>query len=274
MITPHHRYYCAVLGTPITHSLSPFIQRAFAAQFQLDLVYERFEVDLVELPIRMQQLQAQGYRGLNLTAPLKHAAYLLATQWQASAARTQAANTVIFRDQYILAANTDTRGFARDCLSDCSWPVSGKRCLILGAGGAVAGILPALMAAGMAITIANRHVGRAQALAQFYGGIDTCELALLCGTYDLIINALPTSAWPQVGELLQALDCRNSAIYDLSYDLTQLTPCLTYFAKQDVTQLRDGFGMLCYQGALSFQQWFAYVPKVCVKALRQLAISV
>ncbi len=169
----------AVFGSPISHSRSPEIHRSFARQCALEIDYRAIDANAETFPRLLEELAAEGGRGCNVTVPLKHQAWKLAQKSSASASRARAANTLLFKtEKEWFADNTDGRGLVRDLVSNLDHQLSGSRVCIIGAGGAVAGILGDLLAQDPAsIVIANRTVERAKQLQEQFAGL-ACKSVL------------------------------------------------------------------------------------------------
>lgn len=257
--------FCAVVGYPIAHSKSPFIHRSFADQRGLALQYERIEVAPGALLEALQFLHGAGCRGINVTLPHKETAASLARFPSARVERTGAANTLWWDEAGNLCAdNTDGRGLCRDLLN---WGTSlrGARILMLGAGGAAAGVMPDLLeAAPTVIHVWNRTLARAQALCARFQDTSTKVSTVedgtpISGPYDLVINA--TAAGVQgtappvpTGALGAATDC-----YDMFYGTTA-TPFMLASRAAGARRCRDGLGMLVEQAAVSFERWHGWSP--------------
>ena len=184
----------AVFGLPVAHSLSPRIHAEFSRQLGLRIDYRAIEASPRSFPERVRELAAAGGRGCNVTVPLKHAAWTLATRRSDRAARAQAANTLLFEGD-IFADNTDGQGLVNDLLTQPGTCLEGARICLLGAGGAAAGILAALLREQPErIVIANRTPDRAHELARRHadlGYLETCAFMDVGaqGPFDLVINA-------------------------------------------------------------------------------------
>lgn len=257
---------CYVVGSPIAHSRSPLIHRLFADQFGLALHYGKREVRAGALGEAIDALRAEGVRGINVTIPLKEEAYTLADRRSPRATAAGAANVLSFEaDGTTEADNTDGVGLVRD-LERHDVLLSGRRVLLLGAGGAARGAVPALLAAGVArLSIANRTPTKARALAAAFaadeGRIVPLALEERCAeTVDLIVNAtsagLTTTAPPQVPAGALAAD---TVCYDLVYGSRE-TAFLGWARTQGVRRRIDGLGMLVEQAAAAFTRWHELVP--------------
>jgi shikimate dehydrogenase len=146
-----------VLGHPIAHSKSPQIHARFAELTGQALQYERLLVPLDGFAATLERLMAQGIKGCNVTVPFKQEAFARADQVSARVELAQAANTLSFVDGQVLADNTDGLGLVRDMEVNAGRKLQGLDILLLGAGGAAAGVLGPLLLTGPArIAVANR----------------------------------------------------------------------------------------------------------------------
>lgn len=262
MSTAPDRY--AVIGHPVEHSRSPDIHRLFAEQCGQTMEYTRLPAPVDGFERVAGEFFAAGGAGLNVTLPFKLAAAEFAHTLTDRARRAGAVNTLKATPDGLLGDNTDGAGLVADLVDNLGATIAGRRLLILGAGGAVRGVVPSLLAAGAArITIANRSVDKARAIAAAcadMGDVAACGLDALPEDVDLVINAI--SAGLTEGTM-PALDhrvlARASAVYDMIY-ADAPTPFLRWAAEHGVTAGRDGFGMLVEQAAESFALWRGMRP--------------
>jgi shikimate dehydrogenase len=254
----------AVYGHPVSHSRSPQIHRAFAAQFDLALRYERIECDVHALSERLAADRAAGLAGANLTLPLKTAAMSLCQELSVRARQAGAVNTLIaLADGGWRGDNTDGAGLLSDLTRRHEVRLVGARILLLGAGGAAQGVLPALLPYQPAeICVVNRTTARAQALAGQHG-VAWTELDALAdeAAFDLVINASSAGHQPQtMVELPTTILQPATVVCDLSYGLAA-AQFLDWAFQAGVQRCIDGLGMLVEQAALAFSQWHGRVPE-------------
>ena len=185
----------AVFGNPIKHSKSPAIHNAFSQQFEDDITYRAVRVELDEFELKVSRFFQRGGGGLNVTLPFKERAFAMADEATDRATRARAANCLIpLPDGRIRADNTDGIGMVRDMVANLGWQLSGRRVLLLGAGGAVRGVIqPLLMENPAELVVANRTAVKAEALALEFAdkkiSVQGCGLAAINGqSFDLIIN--------------------------------------------------------------------------------------
>jgi shikimate dehydrogenase len=263
-MSPTDRY--AVFGSPINHSKSPRIHRLFAEQTGQLLSYDAQEVSAESFEATVNAFFASGGKGLNCTVPLKELAYRLATDKTERAERSKAVNTLaLLADGSILGDNTDGCGLVRDLLNNHQLTLTGKRILILGAGGASRGILgPILEEAPSRLLIANRTAEKAVQLAeefQFLGDISGCGFEELEGLqFDLILNATSASLSGQLPPLPERLLAKQGSCYDLAYG-NEPTAFVRWGIAQGAQLSLDGLGMLVEQAAEAFFIWRGVRPQ-------------
>ncbi len=261
---PPDRY--AVMGNPIAHSKSPLIHAAFARQTGQRMVYEAIQVDEGGFPQAVGNFQASGGKGLNITVPFKREAWELADERSGRAEAAGAVNTYLFRpDGGIYGDNTDGVGLVRDLGGNHGAVICGRRLLVLGAGGAVRGVLGPLLAERPAVlVIANRTVHRAEALAAAFAGegpVTGCGFDDLAGErFDLVINGTAASLRGEALPLPPDILAPGAWCYDMMYG-SEPTPFLRWAAAQGAAHCLDGLGMLVEQAAESFFLWRGVRPE-------------
>jgi len=264
----------AVFGQPVSHSLSPRIHAEFARQLGLRVDYRAIEASPRSFPDQVRELAADGGRGCNVTVPLKHAAWALAARCSERAERAQAANTLVF-DGDIFADNTDGQGLVNDLLSLPGVRIAGARICLLGAGGAAAGVLGALLQAHPErVVIANRTLSRASQLADRHddlGPLACCVPGDIPqqAPFDLLINATSQGHDGDAPALTPDWLSPGGFCYDLNYGVAALP--LQRACTAAGIAYSDGLGMLVHQAALSFALWTGHVPTVApvIGQLRQ-----
>ena len=256
--------YC-VFGHPIAHSKSPWIQSRFAELTGQTLQYEKIWVPLDAFNATVHAFKAAGGKGCNVTLPFKTEAAALATECSPRVALAQACNTLKFDGEHIYGENTDGLGLVTDLVSNAGFSLQGRRILLIGAGGASAGVLgPLLTQKPHCIWLANRSVDKAIHLVARHAslaemeGVD-CQAfglnheAILSQSFDLVINAssssLQQAALPVPATVLQP----NGLACDLMYG--PAAQGFLEWARAHGTEARDGLGMLVEQAAASFHLW-------------------
>jgi shikimate dehydrogenase len=241
-------YKLALLGQAITKSLSPRIHQAFATQAGITITYECIECEKENLTACIETLIAAGYRGVNITKPLKENAFLLAQELTPAAKQVKSVNTLRFSDNSIAADNTDGVGFIQDVQQRLAYDFANKQILILGAGGAVRGLLAVLPQ--QQITIYNRTTETAARLLKDFPQISLSATAQT--GFDVIIDARSTQEIPAGFQHFHFNP--NSLAYDLKYG-EAAQPFLAWAQAHGASKLSDGTGMLIQQAAKSFEFW-------------------
>lgn len=263
----------AVFGNPINHSKSPAIHRQFAEQTAQDLHYGKQLVALDQFVESARTFFAQGGKGLNITVPFKLEAYEFAQLLTPRAQRAGAVNTLALQtDGSILGDNTDGIGMVHD-MHNLGWELAGKRVLILGAGGAVRGVLQPLLAEQPAqVVIANRTYAKAEALAQLFhdlGDVQAKTYEQLEGEqFDLVINGTSASLNGDLPPLLAGLLKPGACCYDMMYG-AEPTVFMHWAQESGAARIADGLGMLVGQAAEAFYLWRHIRPEV-VPVITQL----
>lgn len=215
-MTPAPLY--AVFGNPVAHSKSPQIHQMFAAQEGVSIRYERRLSQPETFAREIAAFFAEGGAGANVTLPFKTRAAELAHECAERAAAAGAANTLIpFSDGLIRADNTDGLGLVCDITRNLGIPLCGKRILLLGAGGAVRGVLQPLLAENPAeLVIANRTHEKAQALARRFG-IAAVETGRLKSGFDIIVNGTSGSLAGTAPDIPPTAYQNCALAYDMAY---------------------------------------------------------
>ncbi|HNE16944.1 MAG TPA: shikimate dehydrogenase [Rhodocyclaceae bacterium] len=260
----------AVIGNPIAHSKSPRIHALFAAQTAQALSYEALLGPLGAFAATVDAFRAAGGRGLNVTVPFKLDAFTYATRRTPRAEAAGAVNTLAFGPDEVLGDNTDGAGLLRDITVNLGCPLTERRVLLLGAGGAARGsLLPLLLTEPARLVVANRSSAKAVALAAEFARLPSCAVAVKlegCGfadlagaQFDVVINATSASLGDAAPDLPDGLYAPASLAYDMMYGKGD-TPFLAAARAQGAGRLADGLGMLVEQAAESFALWRGVRP--------------
>ncbi|MEO8225020.1 MAG: shikimate dehydrogenase [Gammaproteobacteria bacterium] len=254
-----------VIGHPIAHSKSPVIHRLFAEKTGQDISYDAIDIPPEQLATRVRQLFVEGYRGLNVTVPHKTEVTKLTSRLTSRAELAGAVNTLIVRaDGALEGDNTDGTGLVCDLRQNLRTRLSGARILILGAGGATRGIVPALFDTNPRdIMIANRTLERAQGLVRDFrmlGKIHACQFPELGGQrFDLVINATSAGLKGAMPPFPASILGPETLCYDLSYAMHD-TPFVSWAKDHGAGRVAQGWGMLVEQAAESFYAWRGVRP--------------
>lgn len=255
------------MGNPVAHSMSPWIHARFAELTGQTLHYDKRLIPRHEFSNAVRSFGRENGRGCNVTLPFKLQAAALADQCSERAALAQAANVLSFRNGTLLADNTDGAGLVSDLEHNAGIDLNGRRLLLIGAGGAAAGALGALLHAKPAsLTITNRTLPKARALMQRHAALAAQQgtellaqaAPTLKGGFDVIINAsaasLSGAAVPVAASLLKP----GALAYDMMYG-PAAQGFMTWARAHDASA-RDGLGMLVEQAAQAFLIWRGVLP--------------
>ncbi len=260
-----------IIGDPVDHSLSPWMQNAALRQRRLSALYLAFQVTPRSLGNFLKKIRRWPVAGLNVTIPLKEKIIPYLDAIDRNARRIGAVNTIIRRGRRLIGTNTDAAGYLRSLQEETDFRPRGKKVLILGAGGAARAVFVALADAGVrTILVANRTPIRATRLIRSLrksfpllktGSIPlrTKDLRAVFPSVDLLVNA--TSAGLP-GSRLRGIPLKS---LKKGGTVSDLVPSQTPFL-QEARSLRlrthGGLGMLLHQGALSFKQWTGRAPNL------------
>ena len=265
----------AVMGNPIAHSKSPVIHRLFAEQTNQPMEYTAILVELGGFAVAANSFAGHGGKGLNVTVPFKQDAWEFVSVRSPRATRAGAVNVINFRsDGGIYGDNTDGVGLVRDLARNLGVHLAGKNVLVLGAGGAVRGVLEPLLSEHPAkVVIANRTLEKAVELAGVFeslGEVAACPLGRLASlpAFDLVINGTAASLQGQTLDLPGSI-VRDAVCYDMMYGKAP-TPFMAWATLQGAAAVHDGLGMLVEQAAESFYIWRGVRPRSqpVIQALR------
>lgn len=255
----------AVMGNPVAHSKSPRIHEEFARQTGKRLVYTAIQVDPGGFQQAVGNFQSNGGRGLNITVPFKREAWELVDDRSPRAAIAGSVNTIQFRaDGRLYGDNTDGAGLLRDLKHNHGCRLRGRRILVVGGGGAVRGIIDALLGEEPAeLFIANRTVDKAMALAEAFahrGPVNGGGYNELDGMrFDLVINGTSLSMQNRLPPLPDTILAADGWCYDMMYG-DKPTAFVQWGLECGAQQSLDGLGMLVEQAAESFNLWHGVMP--------------
>ena len=251
----------AVFGNPIAHSKSPLIHRLLAKQTQQNIEYTYIEADVDKFADAVMAFRKNGGKGCNVTSPFKDEAFQLADHYTETALLAETANTLTFNDDGTISADTtDGAGFVQD-LKNNQAPLTGKRVLLIGAGGAAKGVIkPLLEETPALLSICNRTTEKATLLAQRFqafgeiNAIDNAALTMLKTPYDLIINSTSASLHGELPPVPATIFDGCSFVYDMAY-ANEPTIFMRWAKTYSAPIISDGLGMLVGQAAKSFEIW-------------------
>lgn len=256
----------AVLGNPISQSMSPQMHNDLFAYYNIDAHYHPLLVKDESLADAVKGLKAIGASGFNVTVPHKSSIIPLLDEIDPLAREIGAVNTVVNQDGKLIGYNTDGPGFLKG-LNGLLPEIKGKNILIIGAGGAARAIYFTLAKAGAKnIDIYNRTAARAQEL------INSCSFPVISNAvsmeraegsldqYDLIIQTTLIGMFPNTGEKPLDLEGAKSGcvVCDIIYN--PLETMFLHNAKKKGLPIQNGIDMFVFQGAIAFEKWTGIFP--------------
>jgi shikimate dehydrogenase len=263
-----------VAGHPVAHSRSPKIHGYWLATYGIDGSYRAIDVAPDDFAEFVRTLEANGYRGGNVTIPHKEAAFALAGRRDDAAEQIGAVNTLWFEAGDLWGGNTDAHGFAANLDEHApGWAANGPA-VVLGAGGASRAVIHALIERGIAdIRIVNRTLARAEDLRHCFGARvsahGTAATGELLADAGLLVNT--TALGMHGNEGLSADPARlpdHAIVTDIVYVPLE-TPLLAAARARGLKTV-DGLGMLLHQAVPGFERWFGIRPQVTAELRRTI----
>ncbi len=243
-----------VIGDPVAHSLSPRLHNAAFRSLGIDWVSVGFPVSAGALAPALSGMAALGIRGLSVTMPHKSEAARLVSVRTPIAELLGAVNCVWPDGGGIRGDNTDGGGLLAALARQAGFDPSGRRCLVIGAGGAARAVVAALAGEGAEVVVVNRSSEPAARAAALAGPGGRVGVPADAATADLVVNATPLGMRP--GDALPldpGLVPDGALAVDLIYRPSP-TPWLGALRSRGVEAL-DGLGMLVHQAALQIERW-------------------
>lgn len=266
----------AVIGNPVEHSRSPWIHARFAALTGQRVAYDKVLAPLDGFAATVRAFREAGGRGCNVTVPFKFEAAQLALETSARARLAGACNTLRFDDDGIWGDNTDGVGLVNDIRLHAGVGLRGARVLLVGAGGAAAGVLGPLLEAGPTeVVVANRTADKAQALVRTHQPVAHAALVQLRAAplaepgagFDVVVNATASSLAGDAVPVPATVLRPGALAYDMMYGAGARG--FLQWARSHGATGRDGLGMLVEQAAESFLVWRGVRPPTA-EVLREL----
>jgi len=259
----------ALVGHPVEHSKSPWIHARFAVLTGQPVRYEKLLAPLDGFAATVERFRAEGGRGCNVTVPFKFEAVALAHRLSDRVALAGACNTLRFDGASVFGDNTDGVGLVRDIESGAARPLAGTRVLLVGAGGAAAGVLgPLLQARPAEIVVSNRTLRKASELVQRHASLArqlkvklaavALDAVAAIGEFDVVVNATASSLAGDAVPVPVSVLRTGTLAYDMMYGVAA-EGFLAWAARHDADP-RDGLGMLVEQAAESFEVWRGVRP--------------
>ncbi|MEH7379875.1 shikimate dehydrogenase [Bacillus sp. JJ1533] len=268
-----------VIGTPISHSMSPIMHNDLFEHYKLEARYHAFHVTQKGVKAAMEGIRALEISGINVTIPHKIDVIEYLDEVEEVAANIGAVNTIVNENGKLIGYNTDGHGFIRSLNQVIrNEELCSSKILIIGAGGAARGIFISLAAIGVKkIDIVNRTIDRAKTIIEDCKytvdshALGFAEAEADLGSYQVIVNTTSVGMHPNVDEMPLSMDkvAPKTIVSDIIYNPFE-TKLLKEAAKRGaITQ--NGIGMFVYQGALAFERWTGIFPDT--KRMERLVTS-
>ncbi len=286
-------YHLGLIGHPLSHSLSPRIQKAALKASGLEGEYSLYPIppeDTQGLKDLLARVRSSEITGLNVTIPHKQNVILLLDELTPTAKAIGAVNVIYRRNQKLVGDNTDAQGFLTDLkrfIRDRESLID-KSALVLGAGGSARAVVYALLCDGWKVTVAARRIEQARQLARSFKNyqlpvtdfdspiLRAASLWDQVSNISLLVNTTPIGMTPDIDQspLPQDISIPNGTIiYDLVYNPRETK--LVRDARAQGLQATTGLGMLIEQAALGFTLWTGHNPprEAMMTAVEQSPIS-
>jgi shikimate dehydrogenase len=271
-----------VIGDPIAHSLSPTMQNAAFEAWKLDAVFLAFKVAPAQVENALRGMRALGICGLNVTMPDKNAVIPFLDEVDETAKFLGSVNTILNDEGKLRGFSTDGSG-AHHALEQNGVTLSGKKLVLLGAGGAAKAIAFTLSKEVGELVLLNRTPAKTDALAEtinqkFHkkvtaGALSPNAIEKSLQTADILINATSVGMHPRSSESLVKPEWLKPSLTVMDIVYNPLETKLVKDAKAAGARVISGVEMLIYQGAASFEVWTGKPAPVEVMrkaALKQL----
>jgi shikimate dehydrogenase len=260
-----------LFGNPVKHSLSPAMHNAGIQSLKINFVYLPLHVEN-DIETAVNAVRAFNFAGVNVTIPYKEKVIPFLDSLTDEAENIGAVNTIINDNGKLIGDNTDGKGFIRSLNENLKFDVAGKKCFIIGAGGASRSIAVSLIFAGAdTIFVTDLSIEKAKNIARINDKIKVIasnEIQKIIEQSELVINATPAGMENDSTPFdLNYLSAKNT-VYDIVYN--RETPLIKYCKKNEI-KCMAGLEMLLYQGVLAFEKWTK--KKAPVEVMRQALLD-
>lgn len=240
-----------VVGSPVTHSLSPQLHDAGLRIAGLTGTSTRVELPLESVG-ELRGLLSSEYDALSVTSPLKSAAFAQCDELSEVARRTESVNSLRVIDEQLHGISTDGDGFINGLEFEFGPSVANSHCVVLGAGGAASAIVDALVRYdASSIVVHGRTEAKVEALVRRYTNVHASSLVYR--PVDVIVNTVPVGGRSAEAAVLQGVHHDTIAV-DITYDPRQSEWRERY--SDAGCRTMNGLAMLAFQAALQMQWWW------------------
>ena len=246
----------AVIGSPVTHSLSPLLHNAAFNSLGMDWEYLALEITESELDEVLAQMRSGNLGGLSVTMPFKTRVASLVDECTSIAEKLSAVNCVVANEKGLIGHNTDGDGFLNGLIHEAQFDPKGKKVAVIGAGGAARAVIEALARSGAAsIMVVNRTPAKAESAADLAGEVGAVGTLKDISGADLVVNATSIGMKDNQVDIPCSVDLLHSSqlVVDLIYH--PLETRWISLAKQKGIDSHNGVSMLLFQAAEAFTLW-------------------
>jgi len=248
-----------VIGNPIKHSLSPQLHNYWIKKNNINAVYEREKLENNDLENLVLKVKNKKINGVNVTVPFKKEVIPYLNILSPEAKATKSVNTIYLQGNNVIGHNTDIGGFEL-AIKDIKYDLSGKRILILGAGGVVPSLIFALKRMKvLEIILSNRTRTKAEDISKLFDNLAIVDWGEI-PNFDMIINATSLGLNNNDEFNLDFSKLKNKFFYDVIYN-----PKDTNFlkiARKFGNRTENGKKMFIYQAAEAFKIWHGADPEI------------
>jgi shikimate dehydrogenase len=257
-----------VIGNPIEHSLSPKLHNYWIKINNIEANYEKQKLEENEIENLILKVKEKKIHGINVTVPFKKKVISYLNHLSLEAEKTQSVNTIYLKDNKVIGHNTDIEGFELS-IKNFKYNITGKKVLILGAGGVVPSIIFALNKMKVSeIIISNRTKEKAENLKNLFNNLNIVDWGDI-PNFDMIINATSLGLKKEDKINLDFSSVgKNKFFYDVIYNLKE-TNFLT-IGKELGNMTENGKLMFIYQAHSAFNIWHKIKPKINEDVLKIL----
>ena len=255
-----------VIGNPIEHSLSPKLHNYWLKESNIDAIYDKKKLDEKDLESIISEVKEEKINGINVTVPFKKAVIPFLDELSPEAKDTQSVNTIYFQNGITIGHNTDIAGFEL-AIKHAKYNISGKKILLLGAGGVAPSIIYSLKKMNASkIILSNRTKEKAENLKNLFEGLEIVDWGETID-FDMIINATSIGLKNEDGlNFDYSANGPNKFYYDVIYN-----PRETIFLKRAKlfgNRAENGKMMFIYQAHQAFTIWNKLMPEIDDKVIK------
>lgn len=259
-----------LLGSPVSHSISPMMHNESFRQLDLDYVYLAFDVGVEQMESAVNGLRSLNVRGFNITMPGKNIMATLCDKLSPAAEISGAVNTVVNDNGILTGYTTDGIGYMR-AVQDAGHDIIGKKMTLFGAGGAATAVLVQAALDGLSeisvFSIRDNFFERAEKIVEQLNERTSCKVKLYdfddesvlrreIGDSAILINGTSVGMAPNTDRSIitdTTIFHKDLIVSDVIYNPRETK--LLKLAKEAGCQTFNGLYMLLYQGAEAFKLW-------------------